>query len=172
MSIVATRHRRRTGSTLPASSSSTRRSGSTDSGHEPETFALSPPRLQRTARSDRRRADPGPGRGLRCGSRTCAGRSPVDAEIHVFNLTNPLQPEFVQALANFFQVRTTAFVQQPVRVLAEVIAVTDPASERVLAKKVDVGFQGDPEGTTVGFFANLLGLDRSVTGTFTAYPRR
>ena len=123
--------------------------GETDSGHEPETFALSsldfnellgltgdaPIEVQggtQVRLADVRRA------------------FPVDAEIHVFNLTNPLQPEFVQALANFFQVRTTAFVQQPVRVLAEVIAVTDPASERVLAKKVDVGFQGDPEGTRSG----------------------
>ena len=97
---------------------------------------------------------------------------PVDAQIRVFNLTNPLREEFVQALANFFQVRTTAFVQKPVRVLAEVIAVTEEASERVLAKKVTVGFPGDANGTTVDRFTQLLGLDRSITGTFTAFPRR
>jgi hypothetical protein len=97
---------------------------------------------------------------------------PVDGEIRVFNLSNPLEHEFVQALANFFQVRTTAFVDRPVRVLAEVIAVTDPASERVLAKQVDIGFLGDDEGTKVDFFTHLLGLDRSVTGAFTAFPRR
>ena len=97
---------------------------------------------------------------------------PVDGEVRVFNLSNPLRAEYVQALANFFQVRTTGFVVKPVRVLAEVIAQTEEASERILAKKVTVGFLGEPEGPTVPFFANLLGLDRSITGAFTAFPRR
>jgi hypothetical protein len=78
----------------------------------------------------------------------------------------------VQALANFFQVRTTAFVEKPVRVLAEVIATADEASERVLAKKIDMGFLGDPPGPTVDYFDNLLAADRSGTGAFTAFPRR
>jgi hypothetical protein len=97
---------------------------------------------------------------------------PVDGEVRIFNLTNPLQREYVQALANFFQVRTTGFVEKPVRVLAEVIATTEPASERVLAKKIDVGFLGDPPGQTVDFFEHLLAPDRAGTGTFTAFPRR
>jgi hypothetical protein len=97
---------------------------------------------------------------------------PVDGEVRVFNLYNPLQREYVQALANFFQVRTTAFVEKPVRVLAEVIATTDEASERVLAKKIDVGFIADPPGPTVDYFDNLLTMDRSGTGAFTAFPRR
>ena len=97
---------------------------------------------------------------------------PVDGEVRIFNMTNPLQREYVQALANFFQVRTTGFVEKPVRVLAEVIATTEPASERVLAKKIDVGFLGDPPGETVDFFEHLLAPDRAGTGTFTAFPRR
>jgi hypothetical protein len=97
---------------------------------------------------------------------------PVDGEVRVFNMTNPLQREYVQALANLFQVRTTGFVEKPVRVLAEVIATTEPASERVLAKKIDVAFLGDPPGQTVDFFEHLLAPDRAGTGTFTAFPRR
>jgi hypothetical protein len=97
---------------------------------------------------------------------------PVDGEVRIFNMTNPLQREYVQALANFFQVRTTGFVEKPVRVLAEVIATTEPASERVLAKKIDVGFLGDPPGETVDFFEHLLAPGRAGTGTFTAFPRR
>jgi hypothetical protein len=97
---------------------------------------------------------------------------PVDGEVRIFNMTNPLQREYVQALANFFQVRTTGFVEKPVRVLAEVIATTEPASERVLAKKIDIGFLGDPPGETVDFFEHLLAPDRAGTGTFTAFPRR
>jgi hypothetical protein len=97
---------------------------------------------------------------------------PVDGEVRVFNLTNPLRAEYVQALANFFQVRTTGFVERPVRVLAELVAVTEPASERVLSKKVSVGFLGDEVGTTVDAFTQLLSLDRSITGTYTAFPRR
>lgn len=97
---------------------------------------------------------------------------PVDGEVRIFNLTNPLREDFVQALANLFQVRTTAFVRKPVRVLATVITQTEEASERILAKRITVGFPGDDPGTTVSFFTHLLGLDRSITGTHTAFPQR
>lgn len=94
---------------------------------------------------------------------------PVDAEVRIFNLEAPLSPEFVQAMANFFQVRTTGLVKRPVRVRAEVIATTEEG-EPILAKKVDL--QGDPPSETLNFFVNLLQQDRALTGAYTAFPRR
>jgi hypothetical protein len=41
---------------------------------------------------------------------------------HIFNMSNPLAEDFVQVLANVFQVRTGAFVRKPVRVRATVVA--------------------------------------------------
>ncbi|WP_377641822.1 hypothetical protein [Oryzobacter terrae] len=98
---------------------------------------------------------------------------PADGEVNVFNLSNPLRHDYVQGLATLFGVRTTAFVEQPVKVTAEVIAVTDPASERVLSKKVTIGFIGEQDAVPpVDAFSHLLLLDRSLTGSFTAFPRR
>jgi hypothetical protein len=96
---------------------------------------------------------------------------PVDGEVRVFNMSNPLREEFIQALANVFQVRTTGFATKPVRVSATVIAEgTD--DEPILAKKIDIGFVGDAASPQVDFFSNLLQQDRAVTGAFTAFPRR
>jgi hypothetical protein len=96
---------------------------------------------------------------------------PVDGEVHVFNMSNPLREEFLQALANVFQVRTTGFTQKPVRVNATVI--TEIAAEiPVLSKKIDVGFLGEPVTLQVDFFSQLLLEDRAQTGLFTAFPRR
>jgi len=96
---------------------------------------------------------------------------PVDAEVHVFNMSNPLNEEVVQALANVFQVRTTGFTQKPVRVKATLIAETE-AEGGVLSKKIDIGFIGDPVISQVDFFVHLLQEDRARTGLFTAFPRR
>ena len=94
---------------------------------------------------------------------------PVDGEVRIFNLEAPLSPEFVQAMANFFQVRTTGLVKKPARVRAEVIATTEGEAP-ILAKKVDL--QGDPPGAAVDFFVNLLQQDRALSGAYTAFPRR
>lgn len=96
-----------------------------------------------------------------------------DAEMRVFNLSNPLRPEYLQTLANLFQVRVSGFTQKPVRVTAEVIAVTAEASERVLSKKVDVGFRSDPIDQPVGAFVHLLQRDHPArAGLYTAFPLR
>ncbi|MFN0133714.1 MAG: hypothetical protein ACKVW3_14445 [Phycisphaerales bacterium] len=96
---------------------------------------------------------------------------PVDGQVHVFNMSNPLIEDFVQLLANLFQVRTTAFVDRPVRVQATVVTQTED-EELVLSKKIDVGFPGEPGRQQVDFFTNLLGQDPARTGLFTAFPRR
>ena len=96
---------------------------------------------------------------------------PVDAEVRVFNLSNPLREDFIQALANIFQVRTSGFVSKPVRVLAKLISETE-AEEPILSKKVNVGLAGEQATTSVDFFTNLLQQDRGQTGLFTAFPRR
>jgi hypothetical protein len=93
----------------------------------------------------------------------------VDGEVRIFNLETALSPDYVQAMANFFQVRTAGFVKKQVRVAAEVIATTENG-EPVLDKKASL--QGDPAGQTVDFFVNLLQQDRAQTGLFTAFPRR
>lgn len=96
---------------------------------------------------------------------------PVDAEVHVFNMRNPLREDFLQTLANVFQVRTSGFARKPVRVRATLIGET--ASEQVvLSKKIDIGFIGEPVTSQVDFFSNLLREDRARTGVFTAFPRR
>jgi hypothetical protein len=101
---------------------------------------------------------------------------PVDGEVRIFNMFNPLREDFVQALANVFQVRTSAFARKPVRVLATVIAETGETEETldtaVLAKKVTIGFLGDPVPFEADFFEHLLHQDRAQTGLFTAFPRR
>jgi len=101
---------------------------------------------------------------------------PVDGEVRIFNLSNPLREDFVQALANVFQVRTSAFARKPVRVLATVIAETGGTEETldtaVLAKKLTIGFLGDPVPFEAVFFEHLLLQDRAQTGLFTAFPRR
>ncbi len=101
---------------------------------------------------------------------------PVDGEVRIFNLFNPLREDFVQALANVFQVRTSAFARKPVRVLATVIAETGETEETldtaVLAKKLTIGFLGDPVPFEAVFFEHLLLQDRAQTGLFTAFPRR
>jgi hypothetical protein len=97
---------------------------------------------------------------------------PVDGEVRLFNIDSTLSAEYVQAMANLFKVRTTGFVSKHVKVTAEVIAVTEPASERVLSKKVTVGRSIDPVSKSVPFFENLLAEDRGFTGAFTAFPRR
>ena len=97
----------------------------------------------------------------------------ADAEVHVFNLGNPLLPEYLQALSNAFQTRVSGFIQKPVRVTAEVIAITEEASERILSKKIDVGFTGDPVNQPVDFFIHLLQRDHPArAGLYTAFPRR
>lgn len=96
---------------------------------------------------------------------------PVDAEVHVFNMSNPLREDFLQALANVFQVRTTGFTQKPVRINATLIAETEN-EDVVLSKKIDIGFTGDPVTSQVDFFVHLLQQDRAQTGLFTAFPRR
>jgi len=101
---------------------------------------------------------------------------PVDGEVRIFNMFNPLREDFVQALANVFQVRTSAFARKPVRVLATVIAETGETEETldtaVLAKKLTIGFLGDPVPFEAVFFEHLLQQDRAQTGLFTAFPRR
>lgn len=101
---------------------------------------------------------------------------PVDGEVRIFNLFNPLREDFVQALANVFQVRTSAFARKPVRVLATVIAETGGTEgtldTAVLAKKLTIGFLGDPVPFEAVFFDHLLQQDRAQTGLFTAFPRR
>lgn len=101
---------------------------------------------------------------------------PVDGEVRIFNMFNPLREDFVQALANVFQVRTSAFTRKPVRVLATVIAETGETEETldtaVLAKKVTIGFLGDPVPFEADFYEHLLQQDRAQTGLFTAFPRR
>jgi hypothetical protein len=97
----------------------------------------------------------------------------ADAEVRVFNLSNPLREEYLQALANLFQTRVSGFVQKPVRMTAEVIAVSDEASERVLSRKVDLGFVGDPVDHPVGAFVHLLQRDHPARGgLYTAFPLR
>lgn len=93
----------------------------------------------------------------------------VDGEVRIFNLETALSPEYVQAMANFFQVRTAGFVKKQVRVAAEVIATTENG-EPVLDKKASL--QGDPAGQTVDFLVHLLEQDRAQSGLFTAFPRR
>jgi len=101
---------------------------------------------------------------------------PVDGEVRIFNLSNPLREDFVQALANVFLLRTSAFARKPVRVLATVIAETGETEEAldtaVLAKKLTIGFLGDPVPFEAVFFEHLLQQDRAQTGLFTAFPRR
>jgi hypothetical protein len=58
-----------------------------------------------------------------------------------------------------------------VRVNATVIGET-AEDEPILAKKIDIGFIGDAKGPEVDFFTNVLQQDRSITGAFTAFPRR
>jgi hypothetical protein len=96
---------------------------------------------------------------------------PVDAEVHIFNMSNPLRENFVQTIANVFQVRTTAFTEKPVRVQATLVAETE-SEAAVLSKKIDIGFIGDPVTSQVDFFAHLLQQDRAQTGLFTAFPKR
>lgn len=96
---------------------------------------------------------------------------PVDAEVHVFNMSNPLREDFLQALANVFQIRTTGFTQKPVRINATLIAETEN-EDAILSKKIDIGFMGDPVTSQVDFFVHLLQQDRAQTGLFTAFPRR
>ena len=96
---------------------------------------------------------------------------PVDGEVHVFNMSSPLREEFLQALSNVFQVRTSGFTQAPVRVNATVIGETD-GEGRILSKKIDIGFSGEPVMPQVDFFVHLLQEDRARTGLFTAFPRR
>ena len=96
---------------------------------------------------------------------------PVDAEVHVFNMNNPLREDFLQALSNVFQVRTTGFAQKPVRVKATLVGETNDENV-VLSKKIDIGFIGDPVTSQADFFAHLLQQDRAQTGLFTAFPRR
>jgi hypothetical protein len=96
---------------------------------------------------------------------------PIDGEVHVFNMSNPLREDFLQALANLFQVRTTGFTRKPVRVRATLIGETE-AGEPLLSKKIDIGFVGDPVTAQVDFFVHLLQQDRGQTGLFTAFPRR
>lgn len=93
----------------------------------------------------------------------------VDGEVRIFNLETALSPEYVQAMANFFQVRAAGFVKKQVRVAAEVIATTENG-EPVLDKKASL--QGDPAGQTVDFLVHLLEQDRAQSGLFTAFPRR
>jgi hypothetical protein len=100
---------------------------------------------------------------------------PVDGEVRIFNMFNPLREDFLQALANVFQVRTSGFARKPVRVTATVIAEAegeDALDTAVLGKKLTVGFLGDPVPFEVDFFAHLLQQDRAQTGLFTAFPRR
>ncbi len=96
---------------------------------------------------------------------------PVDAEVRVFNMSNPLREEFIQALSNLFLVRTSGFAKKPVRVSATFIA-EGTGDEPILTRKVDIGFIGDPIQEPVDFFAHLLQKDRALTGLFTAFPRR
>lgn len=96
---------------------------------------------------------------------------PVDAEVHVFNMGNGVRGNFVQALANVFQVRTTGFASSGIRVKATVIGETENEGP-IFSKKVDIGFPGDPVTAQADFFAHLLQQDRSQTGLFTAFPRR
>lgn len=96
---------------------------------------------------------------------------PVDAEVHIFNMSNPLRENFVQTIANVFQARTTAFIEKPVRVQATLVAETE-SEAAVLSKKIDIGFSGDPVTSQVDFFAHLLQQDRGQTGLFTVFPRR
>ncbi len=96
---------------------------------------------------------------------------PIDGEVHVFNMSNPLREDFLQVLANVFQVRTTGFTKKPVRVNATFIGETEEGNA-ILAKKIDIGFIGDPVTSQVDFFMHLLQEDRARTGLFTAFPRR
>lgn len=96
---------------------------------------------------------------------------PVDAEVHVFNMSNPLREDFLQTIANVFQVRTSGFTEKPVRVQATLVGESE-GGEAILSKKIDIGFIGDPVTTQVDFFAHLLQEDRARTGLFTAFPRR
>jgi hypothetical protein len=95
---------------------------------------------------------------------------PVDGEVRIFNLESPLSPEYVQAMANFFQVRTTGFVKKQVIVRAEVIIAATEDEPPTLDKKV--ALIGDPTSQAVDFFVNLLQQDRALTGAYTAFPRR
>jgi hypothetical protein len=94
---------------------------------------------------------------------------PVDAEVHVFNMGNSLREEFLQTLANVFQVRTSGFARKPVRVRATLIGDSEQVA---VSTKIDIGFSGDPVNSQVDFFSNLLREDRARTGLFTAFPRR
>lgn len=97
----------------------------------------------------------------------------ADAEVHVFNLENPLRPEYLQALANALQTRVSGFSQKPVRMTAEVIAITEEASERILSRKIDVGFSSDPVNQPVDAFIHLLQRDHPARSSlYTAFPRR
>ncbi|MHB8760648.1 MAG: ATP synthase subunit B family protein [Thiobacillus sp.] len=93
----------------------------------------------------------------------------VDGEVRIFNLETALSPEYVQAMANFFQVRAAGFVKKQVRVAAEVIAITENG-DPVLDTKASL--HGDPVSQAVDLFVNLLQQDRAQTGLFTAFPRR
>lgn len=97
---------------------------------------------------------------------------PVDAEIHVFHMGTGIREDFIQALANLFQVRTTGFLNGPINVHATVIGETQGGAP-ILSKKVSVGntLLG-PVTPQVDFFSHLLQLERSQTGLFTAFPRR
>lgn len=96
---------------------------------------------------------------------------PVDGEVRIFNLFNPLREDCLQALANVFQVRTRGFAVKPARVIAEA-EDEDTLAPAVLAKKLTIGFLGDAVPFEVDFFAHLLQRDRAQTGLFTAFPRR
>ena len=95
----------------------------------------------------------------------------VEGEVRVFNFGTAVEADFVQALANVLHARVTAFITAPVRVTATFLGETASGGP-ILSRKTDVAFVGQPAGTQFDFFENLLTLDRSISGTFTAFPRR
>lgn len=93
-----------------------------------------------------------------------------DGSLQIFNIENPLNSDFIQTIANFFQVKTTAFTQ-PIRVLAQEIRVSNETPPSLLKSyRLGFGFAiGDPPPAhTVDRFDHLLSEDAALT----AFPRR
>ncbi len=95
----------------------------------------------------------------------------ADAVVRLFNLGNPLQRDFIQVLANFFQLKTTAFTDDPIQLIPEEIGVSDEDPPRLL-KSFRFGFGyaiGEPlPARTVARMEDLL----DEPAAFTAFPRR
>ena len=93
-----------------------------------------------------------------------------NARLRIFNLANGLTENFIQAIANFFQVQTVAFVD-PVMVLAKEIGVSNETPPKLLKSyRFGIGSATDnsPPTRTFDRLEQLLNEPEA----YTAFPRR